>query len=103
MEAVAKREIKFLTLWASSFSNLRERSGSFREVMNLFYARKFNDLAKSQKFFTILVGYDGKRERGAAVIKLVNDLLTGRLASPQSINEAELELKKEHGLDIFLM
>jgi undecaprenyl diphosphate synthase len=133
MEAVAEREIKFLTLWASSLVNLKERSGKFREVMNRLYVRKFNDLANSQmvkgkevkiqvigewednlskeavgaiknaaqatadnkgRVFTILVGYDGKRERGAAILELISDITKNRLESSQTIESAEVELKK---------
>jgi len=133
MEAVAEREIKFLTLWASSLVNLKERSGKFREVMNHLYVRKFNDLTNGQmvkerevkiqvigewednlskeavdaiknaiqvtaenekRIFTILVGYDGKRERGAATVELISDITKNRLKSSQTIESAEIELKK---------
>lgn len=133
MEAVVEREIKFLTLWASSLVNLKERSEKFRELMNHLYVRKFNDLANSQmvkegkvkiqvigewednlseeaveaiknairvttknerRIFTILVGYDGKRERGAAILELISDITKNRLKSSQTIESAEVELKK---------
>jgi undecaprenyl diphosphate synthase len=133
MEAVAEREIKFLTLWASSLINLKERTGKFREVMNRLYVREFNDLTKSQmvterevkiqvigewednlskeaveaiknavqttaenekRIFTILVGYDGKRECGAAALELINDITKNRLNPSQTIESAEVELKK---------
>ena len=48
MEAVFKLDVKHVTFWTSSLANITERAGRFREVMNSFYTKKFNDLAENQ-------------------------------------------------------
>jgi undecaprenyl diphosphate synthase len=131
--ATAEYGIKFLTLWASSLSNLKGRSGEFYEVMNYFYIKEFNDLSESdmikeegvrirvigewennleketvksirnaicstavnkKRILTVLIGYDGKRERADAVVTLARNMLSGRLKPSLTIDNADVELKR---------
>ena len=55
----------------------------------------------SEKTLTLLIGYDGKRERGAAVLDLVRDVEAGLSLSP-SIDSAEIELRKRSWTGSFL-
>ena len=73
--------------------------GEWEENLNKDAVMAIRDViqetAKNEKrFFTILVGYDGKRERGAAVAKIIGDVAGGFLKSSQSIEDAEIELRK---------
>lgn len=55
----------------------------------------------NEKTLTLLVGYDGKRERGAAVLELIKDFNAG-LNYPLSIDDAEIELRKRSWTGSFL-
>ncbi len=58
IEVVAVQNIKFLTIWATSLANVKERSVCFRDTMNLLYTRNFSNLARNR-----LISENGVRIR----------------------------------------
>lgn len=129
IEAAFKLDIPYLTIWASSFSNLQNRAKGAVIALENMYEKKFRELAEhplihdkkvrieilgewrqllkpvaidaaqtaidatkhySERLLTILVGYDGHHERGAAV----QALLAAAEKSPTELDAAERLLRQ---------
>lgn len=132
IDAAVKLNIPNLTIWASSYSNLRNRPTGSVNALEDMYEKKFRELAThplihdnqarievigewrellkpqtiaaaeeainatahySQRQLSILVGYDGRRERGAATLSLIAESHLNLQSVPDNINEAEQLLR----------
>lgn len=132
IDTAVRLDIPYLTIWASSYSNLRNRPTGSVNALEDMYEKKFRELAThplihnnqahievigewrellkpqtiaaaeeamkataqyTQRQLTILVGYDGRRERGAATLSLITENRTHLQPGSDAINEAEQLLR----------
>ncbi len=124
IEAAFQAHIGYVTIWASSYANLTDRTKNAVDTLERMYEKKFLELAThplihenkihievigewrellkpatiqaaqgaieatkdyTERLLTILVGYDGRRERGAATLALLAD----NPLAPDDVNEAD--------------
>lgn len=86
-QTIMKKGVK-IQVFGEWENNLDQRA--IKAIKNAISATTRNE----KKILNVLIGYNGKRELGAATIELMNALARGSIIPSQSVEEAEFELRK---------